>query len=57
MFTKSSEKKSNTCKNISPTFKYLNFIFQIATNLGAIQALARIMDANTMGFIHLNVHP
>jgi hypothetical protein len=35
----------------------LNFIFQIATNLGAIQALARIMDANTMGFIHLNVHP
>jgi hypothetical protein len=26
------EKKPNTYKNISPTFKYLNFIFQTATN-------------------------
>ncbi len=25
------ERKPNTCKNISPTFNYLNFIFQIAT--------------------------
>jgi hypothetical protein len=30
------KKKPNTCKNISPTCKYLNFIFQIAQILGPI---------------------
>ncbi len=33
-------KKTNTCKNISPTFKYLNFIFQIAINFRSNQVLA-----------------
>jgi hypothetical protein len=36
MFTtsilKSLKKKPNTCKNISPTQKYVNFIFQSVTN-------------------------
>jgi hypothetical protein len=26
------KKKPNTCENISPTFKYLKFIFQTTTN-------------------------
>jgi hypothetical protein len=34
------ETQPNTCKNISPTFKYLNFIFKLPQILGPIQVFA-----------------
>jgi len=34
------EKKPNTCKNISPTFKYLTLLFKLSQILGPIHVFA-----------------
>ncbi len=51
-------KKSKTYKNISPIFKYLNFIFQIVTNFRSNSVLASSLkehDYNNLAFeIHAN---
>jgi hypothetical protein len=51
-------KKPNTCKNISPTFNYLNFIFKLPQISGPIQVLANSLkkhDYNDLAFeVHAN---
>jgi len=52
------KKKPNTCKNISPTFKYLNFIFQIVTNFKSNSSTCKYSkkhDYNNLTFkVHVN---
>ncbi len=52
------KKNPNTCKNISPTQKYLNFIFKVPQVLGPIQVLASSLkkhDYNNLTFeVHVN---
>jgi hypothetical protein len=52
------KKKPNTCKNISPTFEYLNFIFKLPQILSLIQVLASSLknhDYNNLAFeVHEN---
>jgi len=40
------EKKPNACKNISPTFKYLTFIFQTVTNFKCNSKYVQVIFKN-----------
>ncbi len=48
--------KPNTCKNISSTFKYLNFIYQSATNFRSIQGLANSFKKHNYNNLTFEVH-
>jgi hypothetical protein len=52
------ERKLNTYKNVSPTFKCLNLFFKLPQNLGKIQVLASTFleyDYNNLAFeVHAN---
>jgi hypothetical protein len=50
------EKKPNIWKNISPSFKYLNFIFQSVTILGPIQVLANNLKKHDYNNLTFEVH-
>jgi hypothetical protein len=50
------EKKPNICKNISPIFKYLNFIFKLPQILDSIQVLASTLDNHDYNNLTFEVH-
>jgi hypothetical protein len=50
------EKKPNTCKNISPIFKYLNFIFKLPHILGLIQVFASSLKKHDYNNLAFEVH-
>jgi hypothetical protein len=61
MFTTSilrclGKKHPNICKNISPIFKYLNFIFQTTTNLDPIQILTSTLENHDYNNLTFEVH-
>jgi hypothetical protein len=50
------EKKPNTCKNISPIFKYLNFIFWTTTNFKSNSIFASSIKTHDYNNLTFEVH-
>jgi hypothetical protein len=50
------EKKPNACKNISPTFKYLTFIFQLSQILSLIQVRVSSFKKHDYNNLDFEVH-
>jgi hypothetical protein len=56
LILRSLKENSNTCKNISPTFKCLNFIFKLPQILSPIQVFSSTLNKHNYNNLAFEIH-